>query len=57
MNPATIRLLITANRKANAKASAEEWRVKLLDWKIPTAEEALVVFTYRAQEQAVAAKK
>jgi len=57
MNPVSIRLLITANRKANAKASAEEWRVKLLDWKIPTVEEALVVFTYRAQEQAVAAKK
>ncbi|HVG89857.1 MAG TPA: tetratricopeptide repeat protein, partial [Alphaproteobacteria bacterium] len=32
MNPVSIRLLITAEQKANAKASAEEWRVKLLDW-------------------------
>lgn len=36
MNPVSIRLLITAEQKANAKAAAEEWRVKLLDWKIPT---------------------
>jgi len=50
-------LLITAQQKANAKASAEEWRVKLLDWKIPTVEEALTVFVFRAQESAVAAKK
>jgi tetratricopeptide (TPR) repeat protein len=57
MNPVSIRLLITAEQKANAKAAAEEWRVKLLDWKIPTVEEALVVFPYRAQEQAVAANK
>lgn len=57
MNPVSIRLLIAADRKANAKAAAEEWQVKLLDWKIPTVEEALVVFPYRAQEQAVAAKK
>ena len=41
MNPVSIRLLITAEQKANAKAAAEEWRVKLLDWKIPTVEEAL----------------
>ncbi len=58
MNPVSIRLLITADRKANAKAAAEEWRVKLLDWKIPTVEEALVVFAYRAQQQGpVVAKK
>jgi hypothetical protein len=57
MNPVSIRLLITAEQKANAKASAEEWRVKLLDWKIPTVEEALVVPAYRAQQEAVAAKK
>jgi hypothetical protein len=57
MNPVSIRLLITADQKANAKAAAEEWRVKLLDWKIPTVEEALTVFPYRAQESAVAQKK
>jgi Tfp pilus assembly protein PilF len=57
MNPVSIRLLISADRKANAKAAAEEWRVKLLDWKIPTIEEALTVFAFRAQESAVAAKK
>ena len=57
MNPVSIRLLITAEQKANAKAAAEEWRVKLLDWRIPTVEEALVVPAYRAQQAAVAAKK
>jgi len=57
MNPISIRLLITAEQKANAKAAAEEWRVKLLDWKIPTVEEALVVPAYRSQQAAVAAKK
>ena len=57
MNPVSIRLLITADQKANAKASADEWRVKLLDWKIPTVEEALVVFAYKTQQSAVAAKK
>jgi tetratricopeptide (TPR) repeat protein len=57
MNPVSIRLLITAQEKANAKAAAEEWRAKLLDWKIPTVEEALTVFPYRAQQTAVAQKK
>jgi tetratricopeptide (TPR) repeat protein len=57
MNPLSIRLLITAQEKANAKAAAEEWRAKLLDWKIPTVEEALTVFPYRAQQTAVAQKK
>ncbi|HEV8494855.1 MAG TPA: hypothetical protein VGR76_21425, partial [Candidatus Angelobacter sp.] len=57
MNPVSIRLLITADQKANARASAEEWRVKLLDWKIPTVEEALTVFAFRAQQKVVAAQK
>jgi tetratricopeptide (TPR) repeat protein len=57
MNPVSIRLLITAEQKANAKAAAEEWRVKLLDWKIPTVEEALTVPAYRTQESAIAQKK
>lgn len=57
MNPVSIRLLITAEQKANAKAAAEEWRVKLLDWKIPTVEEALTVPLYRGHESAIAQKK
>jgi tetratricopeptide (TPR) repeat protein len=57
MNPVSIRLLVTAEEKANAKAAAEEWRVKLLDWKIPTVEEAFVVPLYRAQQSALAQKK
>jgi tetratricopeptide (TPR) repeat protein len=57
MNPVSIRLLITAQQKANAKAPAEEWRVKLRDWKIPTVEEALVVPLYKTQQSAVAQKK
>jgi hypothetical protein len=57
MNPVSIRLLITAEQKANAKASAEEWRVKLLDWKIPTVEEALIVPIFRLQDRMLATKK
>lgn len=57
MNPVSIRLLIIAQEKANAKAPAEEWRVKLLDWKIPTVEEALTVPLYKAQQTALAQKK
>jgi tetratricopeptide (TPR) repeat protein len=57
MNPVSIRLLITADQKANVKAAAEEWRAKLLDWKIPTVEEALTVPLYRSQQSAVATRK
>ena len=57
MNPLSIRLLVTASEKAGAKAQAEEWRKRLLDWKIPTVEEALTVFAFRAQQNVVAAKK
>jgi tetratricopeptide (TPR) repeat protein len=57
MNPVSIRLLVTADQKANAKAPAEEWRAKLLDWKIPTVEEALTVPLYKTQQSAVAQKK
>jgi hypothetical protein len=52
-----MKLLVTAYEKSRAKAPAEEWRVKLLDWKIPTVEEALVVPAYKTQQAAVAAKK
>jgi Tfp pilus assembly protein PilF len=57
MNPVSIRLLIAAQQKANAKTPAEEWRAKLLDWKIPTVEEALVVPLYKTQQSDVAQKK
>jgi tetratricopeptide (TPR) repeat protein len=57
MNPMSMKLLVTAYEKSRAKAPAEEWRVKLLDWKIPTVEEALVVPAYKTQQAAVAAKK
>jgi hypothetical protein len=56
-NPISMKLLVVAYQKSNTKAQAEEWRQRLLDWKIPTVEEALVVFAYRAQQEAVAAKK
>jgi hypothetical protein len=56
-NPMSMKLLVVACQKSGAKAPAEEWRKRLLDWKIPTVEEALVVFAYRAQQEAVAAKK
>jgi tetratricopeptide (TPR) repeat protein len=53
-NPMSVKLLIVACQKSGAKPKAEEWRRKLLDWKIPTVEEALVVFAYRTQQGVVA---
>jgi len=57
VNPISLKLLVIAYQKSGAKAPAEEWRKRLLDWKIPTVEEALVVPAYKAQQQAVAARK
>src|ERR1051326_2011891 len=57
VNPMSMKLLVTAYQKSGANSQAEEWRKRLLDWKIPTVEEALVVFAYRAQQHPVAAKK
>ncbi|HMC32628.1 MAG TPA: tetratricopeptide repeat protein [Candidatus Angelobacter sp.] len=57
VNPMSMKLLVTAYQKSGAKAPAEEWRKRLLDWKIPTVEEALVVPAYKAQQAAIAAKK
>lgn len=54
MNPVSIKLLITAYQKAGAKGPAEEWNKKLLDWKIPTVEEALIVPAFKVQQGAVA---
>jgi tetratricopeptide (TPR) repeat protein len=56
VNPMSIKLLVAALQKAGAKDRAEDWRKRLLEWKIPTVEEALVVFAYRAQQKAVVAK-
>lgn len=57
VNPMSLKLLVIAYQKAGAKASAEEWRKRLLDWKIPTVEEALIVPAYRVQQGPVIAKK
>jgi Flp pilus assembly protein TadD len=56
MNPLSIRLLVTAYRKTHATAQAEALRKRLLDWKIPTIEEALAVPAFRAQEGMLSAK-
>ena len=53
----SMKLLVTAYQKSGAKAPAEEWRKRLLDWKIPTVEEALTVSAYKTQPAAIAAKK
>jgi tetratricopeptide (TPR) repeat protein len=57
VNPMSIKLLVTAYEKAGNKAQADEWRKRLIDWKIPTVEEALTVFAFRAQQQGVVAAK
>jgi tetratricopeptide (TPR) repeat protein len=57
VNPMSIKLLVTAYQKSGAKASADEQRKRLLDWRIPMVEEALTVFAYRAQQQGVVAAK
>ena len=57
VNPISMKLLVIAYQKSKASGPAEDWRNRLLDWKIPTVEEALVVPAYKAQQQAVAAKK
>jgi len=57
VNPVSMKLLVVAYQKSKASGPAEQWRKRLLDWKIPTVEEALVVFAYRNEQAAVAAKK
>jgi tetratricopeptide (TPR) repeat protein len=56
INPLSMRLLVVAYRKTKATAKATVMTKKLLDWRIPTIEEALVVPAFRAQEAAVTAK-
>jgi tetratricopeptide (TPR) repeat protein len=57
VNPMSIKLLVTAYQKAGNKAQADQWRKRLIDWKIPMVEEALTVFAFRAQQQGVVAAK
>jgi hypothetical protein len=50
INPLSLRLLVVAYRKTKAPANAGVTTNKLLEWGIPTIEEALVVPSFRAQE-------
>jgi tetratricopeptide (TPR) repeat protein len=56
VNPISIKLLVLAYQKDGDKAKADEWRKRLIDWKIPMVEEALTVFAFRAQQGVVAKK-
>jgi tetratricopeptide (TPR) repeat protein len=56
MNPVSMRLLVIAYRKTRATAEAAALTHKLIEWRIPTIEEALVVPAFRAEE-VVTAKK
>ncbi len=56
-NPMSMKLLVTAYRKTGFAADAKALSKKLMEWKIPTTEEALSVPEFRSQEAAMAAKK
>jgi tetratricopeptide (TPR) repeat protein len=56
INPLSMRLLVQAYRKTKATANAALLTKKLLDWKLPTIEEALAVPAFRAQENTVTAQ-
>jgi Tfp pilus assembly protein PilF len=56
MNPVTMRLLVAAYRKTKANSEAAALGKKLVEWRIPTIEEALIVPAFRAEE-VVTAKK
>ncbi len=57
INPLSMKLLVVAYRKTKATANAAIMSKKLLEWRIPTIEEALVVPAFRVQEAPVTAKK
>lgn len=57
INPLSMKLLVVAYRKTKATANAAVVAKKLLEWRIPTIEEALVVPAFRVQEAPVTAKK
>jgi tetratricopeptide (TPR) repeat protein len=56
-NPMSMKLLVTAYRKTGFTADAKALSKKLMEWKIPTTEEALAVPEFHSQEAAVASKK
>jgi tetratricopeptide (TPR) repeat protein len=56
INPLSMRLLVQAYRKTKASNNAATLTKKLLDWRIPTIEEALAVPAFRVQENNVTAK-
>jgi len=56
INPLSMKLLVTAYRKAKATASAATLSKRLINWRIPTIEEALAVAAFRAQENVVTAQ-
>jgi tetratricopeptide (TPR) repeat protein len=57
INPLSMKLLVAAYRKTRATTQAAAAAHRLLQWKIPSIEEALVVPAFRAGETAVTAKK
>ena len=57
MNPMSMKVAHNRGSEIQCKGSRRGMRVKLLDWKIPTVEEALTVPLYRTQQSAVAQKK
>jgi tetratricopeptide (TPR) repeat protein len=56
INPLSMKLLVTAYRKTKATDRAATLTKRLIDWKIPTIEEALAVPAFRAQENMVTAQ-
>src|SRR5262249_13725178 len=57
INPLSMKLLVTAYRKTRSADHATPLARRLSQWKIPSIEEALAVPAFRAQENAVTAKK
>ena len=56
INPLSMKLLVAAYRKTRSNSEAATTAHRLLNWKIPSMEEALAVPAFRAEETAVTAK-
>jgi len=56
-NPLSMRLLVGAYRKVGDSEDAAVLSRKLLGWKVPSIEEAMVLHDFSAQQKALAAKK
>src|SRR5262249_2722320 len=56
INPLSMKLLVTAYRKTKATPNTATLSKRLIDWRIPTIEEALAVPAFRVQENVVTAK-